>query len=119
MLVAALSPSMDCMALVDHDDSESLGTATVGSDDKFSIVFTVHQDEFDAGKVNWICAKDSESAGDGNRYSSDVDGFEVKDSLSITPATVASGEEVTLKPRDFTSDTLKYVYLGGTEAEIR
>ena len=107
----------DCMALVDHDDSESLGTATVGSDNKFSIVFTVHQDEFNAGKVNWICAKDSESAGDGNRYSSDVDGFEVKDSLSITPATVASGEEVTLKPRDFTSDTLKYVYLGGTEAK--
>ena len=63
--------------------------------------------------VNWICAKDSESDG-GNRYSSDVDGFEVKDSLSITPETVASGDEVTLKPRDFTSDTLKYVYLGGT-----
>ena len=58
----------------------------MGSDNKFSIVFTVHQDEFNAGKVNWICAKDSESAGDGNRYSSDVDGFEVKDSLSITPA---------------------------------
>ena len=115
VLVADTKP-MDCMALVDHDDSESLGTATVGSDDKFSIVFTVHQDEFDAGKVNWICAKDSESEG-GNRYSSDVDGFEVKDSLSITPETVASGDEVTLKPRDFTSDTLKYVYLGGTEAE--
>ena len=112
VLVAATKP-MDCMALVDHDDSESLGTATVGSDDKFSIVFTVHQDEFDAGKVNWICAKDSESEG-GNRYSSDVDGFEVKDSLSITPETVVSGDEVTLKPRDFTSDTLKYVYLGGT-----
>ena len=112
VLVADTKP-MDCMALVDHDDSESLGTATVGSDDKFSIVFTVHQDEFDAGKVNWICAKDSESEG-GNRYSSDVDGFEVKDSLSITPETVASGDEVTLKPRDFTSDTLKYVYLGGT-----
>ena len=112
VLVAATKP-MDCMALVDHDDSESLGTATVGSDDKFSIVFTVHQDEFDAGKVNWICAKDSESEG-GNRYSSDVDGFEVKDSLSITPETVVSGDEVTIKPRDFTSDTLKYVYLGGT-----
>ena len=107
----------DCMALVDHDDSESLGTATVGSDDKFSIVFTVHQDEFDAGKMNWICAKDSESEG-GNRYSSDVDGFELKDSLSITPVTVASGDEVTLKPRDFDPDaTLEKVYLGGTGAE--
>ena len=116
VLVADTKP-MDCETLIANSDSESLGTAPVGSDDKFSIAFTVHQDEFDAGMVNWICAKDSESDG-GNRYSSDVDGFEVKDSLSITPEAVASGEEVTLKPRDFMSSaTLKYVYLGGTEPE--
>ena len=116
VLVADTKP-MDCETLIANSDSESLGTAGVGSDDKFSITFTVHQDEFDAGMVNWICAKDSESDG-GNRYSSDVDGFEVKDSLSITPEAVAYGEEVTLKPRDFMSSaTLVYVYLGGTEAE--
>ena len=116
VLVADTKP-MDCETLIANSDSESLGTAGVGSDDKFSIVFTVHQDEFDAGMVNWICARDSESDG-GNRYSSDVDGFEVKDSLSITPEAVAYGEEVTLKPRDFMSSaTLVYVYLGGTEAE--
>ena len=113
VLVADDKPS-SCMALIDNEASESLGTAAVGSDDKFSIAFTVHQDEFDPGMVNWICAKDSESDG-GNRYSSDVDGFKVNDSLSITPEAVASGEEVTLKPRDFMSSaTLKYVYLGGT-----
>ena len=113
VLVADDKPS-SCMALIDDEASESLGTAAVGSDDKFSIAFTVHQDEFDPGMVNWICAKDSESDG-GNRYSSDVDGFKVNDSLSITPEAVASGEEVTLKPRDFMSSaTLKYVYLGGT-----
>ena len=116
VLVADDKPN-SCMALIDDSDSESLGTAAVGGDDKFSIVFTVHQDEFDAGLVNWICARDSESEG-GNRYSSDVDGFDLKDSLSITPATVASGDEVTLKPRDFNpSATLDKVYLGGTEAE--
>ena len=116
MLVADTKP-MDCETLIANSDSESLGTAPVGDNDKFSIAFTVHQDEFDAGMVNWICAKDSESDG-GNRYSSDVDGFEVKDSLSITPEAIASGEEVTLKPRDFMSSaTLKYVYLGGTEPE--
>ena len=116
VLVADTKP-MDCETLIANSDSESLGTAGVGDNDKFSIVFTVHQDEFDAGMVNWICAKDSESD-DGNRYSSDVDGFEVKDSLSITPEAVAYGEEVTLKPRDFMSSaTLEYVYLGGTEAE--
>ena len=106
----------DCKALVANSNSESLGTAAVGSDDKFSIVFTVHQDEFDPGTVNYICAKDSESDG-GNRYSSDVDSFEVKDSLSITPEAIASGEEVTLKPRDFVSPVLEKVYLGGTEEE--
>ena len=116
VLVSGDKPD-SCMALIDDSDSESLGTAAVGSDDKFSIVFTVHQDEFDPGMMNWICARDSESEGDGNRYSFDVDGFEVKDSLSITPATVASGEEVTLKPRDFVSETLEKVYLGGTEPE--
>ena len=104
-----------CQMVVDMGDS--LGTAAVGSDDKFSIAFTVHQDEFDAGMVNYICANDSESEG-GNRYASAVKGFEVKDSLSITPEAVVSGEEVTLKPRDFMSSaTLKYVYLGGTEME--
>ena len=113
VLVSDTKP-MDCKTLIANSDSESLGTAVVGSDDKFSIVFTVHQDEFDAGMVNWICAKDSESEG-GNRFSSDVDSFEVKDSLTITPETVTSGEEVTLKPRDFMSSaTLQYVYLGGT-----
>ena len=118
VLVSDTKP-MDCMTLIANSDSESLGTAAVGSDDKFSIVFTVHQDEFDAGMVNWICAKDSESEG-GNRFSSDVDSFEVKDSLTIMPETVTSGEEVTLKPRDFMSSaTLQYVYLGGTGEDDR
>ena len=49
VLVADTKP-MDCETLIANSDSESLGTAVVGSDDKFSIVFTVHQDEFDAGK---------------------------------------------------------------------
>ena len=66
---------------------KALGTAVAGSDDKFSIVFTVHQDEFDAGKVNWICAKDSESEGAVEPLlASDVDdASRSKTSLSITP----------------------------------
>ena len=70
VLVSDTKP-MDCETLIANSDSESLGTVAVGSDDKFSIVFTVHQDEFDAGMVNYICAKDSESEG-GNRYASAV-----------------------------------------------
>ena len=60
VLVAATKPE-SCMALVTNDDAESLGTAEVGSDDKFVVTFTVHQDEFDAGEVNYICAADSEA----------------------------------------------------------
>ena len=37
-----------CSAIVRSGDS--LGTVNVGSDDKFAIAFTVHQDEFEAGQ---------------------------------------------------------------------
>ena len=92
---AVMAPS--CETIV--DDGDSLGTAGVGSDDKFTVAFTVHQDEFDAGKVNFICAVDSE-AGD-PRLAMAVKTFDLTASVSIDPTSAASGEEVTLKARDF------------------
>ena len=81
------------------DDGDSLGTAGVGSDDKFSIVFTVHQDEFKPGEMNYICAEDSEA---GNpRQASAVKTFDLTASISLDPTEADSGEEVTLKARDF------------------
>ena len=81
------------------EDGDSLGTVNVGSDDKFAIVFTVHQDEFDAGNVNYICAEDTEA---GNpRQASAVKLFELTASISLDPAEANSGDEVTLKARDF------------------
>ena len=81
------------------DDGDSLGTAGVGSDDKFSIVFTVHQDEFKPGEMNYICAEDSEA---GNpRQANAVKTFDLTASISLDPAEADSGEEVTLKARDF------------------
>ena len=78
---------------------KSLGTANVGSDDEFSMAFTVHQDEFDAGNVNYICAEDSEA---GNpRAASAVKMFDLTASISLDPAEANSGDEVTLKARDF------------------
>ena len=85
------------------NEGQSLGTANVGSDDKFSIVFTVHQDEFDPGEVNYICAADNESPS--NRLASAVKVFDLTPSLTISPDSVSSGEEVTLKPRDFEDAT--------------
>ena len=81
------------------DTGESLGTATVGSDNKFTIPFTVHQDEFKPGKVNYICAEDSEA---GNpREASAVKTFDLTASISLDPTEANSGDEVTLKARDF------------------
>ena len=93
-------------------DGASLDTANVGGDHKFTVVFTVHQDEFDAGQVNYICAKDDESDG-GNRYANAVKPFKLTDSLTIAPDAASPGDEVTLKPRDFVSDNLVSVNLGG------
>ena len=86
-----------CSAIVRSGDS--LGTVNVGSDDKFAIVFTVHQDEFDAGNVNYICAEDAEA---GNpRQASAVKMFDLTASISLDLAEANSGDEVTLKARDF------------------
>ena len=86
-----------CSAIVRSGDS--LGTVNVGSDDKFAIIFTVHQDEFDAGNVNYICAEDTEA---GNpRQASAVKMFDLTASISLDPAEANSGDEVTLKARDF------------------
>ena len=64
-------------------NGEKLGETAVGSDDKFTVTFTVHQDEFDAGAVNYICAADAES---GNpRFASEVKVFELEPSVTVSP----------------------------------
>ena len=80
-------------------EGDSLGTANVGSNDKFAIVYTVHEDEFKPGAVNYICAEDDEA---GNpRQASAVKTFELTASISLDPTEADSGDEVTLKARDF------------------
>ena len=98
---AGLASEDVCQQIV--DDGDSLGTDGVDSNDKFEVEFTVHQDEFDAGEVNYICAADNESPS--NRLASAVKVFDVTPSLTISPDSVSSGEEVTLKPRDFEDAT--------------
>ena len=88
-------------------DGDSLGNALVGSDDKFEVTFTVHQDEFAPGPVNHICAVDSEAGAprfasrvaDGND-NAEVDTFDLEGSLSVSPDSASYGDEITLKPRD-------------------
>ena len=103
---------MSCLSLLDNGDKVSLGTAEVGSDDQFSVVFTVSNDDFDKGEVNYICARDDEAPT--NRPASAVKTFDMTPSLSVSPDSANSGEEVTLKPRDF-GDGVITVSLDGTE----
>ena len=88
----------NCQALATNPNADSLGTALVGSDDKFEVTFTVHQDEFAPGPVNYICAADSEAGAP--RFSSDIDVFDLEGSLSVSPESASYGDEITLKPRD-------------------
>ena len=103
---------MSCQSLLDNGDKVSLGTAEVGSDDKFSVAFTVSNDDFDKGEVNYICARDDEAPK--NRPASAVKTFDMTPSLSVSPDSANSGEEVTLKPRDFDGGVIT-VSLDGTE----
>ena len=107
---AGLASEDVCQQIV--DDGDSLGTDGVDDGDKFEVEFTVHQDEFDAGEVNYICAADNESPS--NRLASAVKVFDVTPSLTISPDSASSGEEVTLKPRDFSSGDIE-VSLDGDE----
>ena len=101
---------------------DSLGTAAVGSDDKFTVTFTVHQDEFAPGAVNHICAADSEAGNprfasrepDGATSGTDnaeVDTFDLEASVTVSPSEASYGDEITLKPRDFGGD-LSQISLG-------
>ena len=110
VLVADTKPE-SCQALVGNSDAESLGEVSVGSDDKFVVTFTVHQDEFDAGPVNHICAVDSEAGSP--RFSSDVDTFDLEPSVTVSPDSANFGDEVTVKPRDFTQ-AISSITLGPT-----
>ena len=90
----------------------SLGSAAVGDNDKFELDITVHQDQFKAGAVNYICAKDNEAPT--NRFAEKPKVFKLTESLTVSPGSVSSGDEVTIKPRDFPG-SLSMVSLGGSK----
>ena len=87
--------------LISHGDS--LGTASVGRNDKFTLHFTVHQDEFAPGPVNWICAADSEA---GNpRFANEAKLFALTESMEVYPRSGSPGDTITLKAQDYPRPT--------------
>ena len=83
-------------------EGDKLGDAQVGSDDKFTVTFTVHQDEFDAGPVNYLCATDDEAGAP--RMASAVKVYDLEPSITLDPDSGSYGDEVTVKARDFGGD---------------
>ena len=73
----------------------------------------MHQDDFDPGNINYICASDSEAPN--NRLASAVKPFDLTPSVTFDPTAVNSGDEVTVKPRDFGGD-ITSINLGGEVA---
>ena len=88
----------------------AIGTAIVGKDDTAAIPVTVTVPIFKPGKVNYICVSDGESRGSG----SDVEIFELEDSIRVIPTEVNAGDTVTLFAQDFQGrDSFTELKLGG------
>ena len=79
------------------DNGTSIGATTVGGDDTAAIPVTVSVPTFKPGKVNYICVSDGEGRGSG----SDVEIFELEDSIRVVPAEVNAGDTVTVFAQDF------------------
>lgn len=86
------------------DDGESIGSGTVGDNHKIVIEAEVtggSKGDFSPGKTNYICVRDDNAPT--RRISSAAKQFELQHSIAAEPADVASGEEVTVKLRDYPS----------------
>ena len=96
-------------------DGESIGSGTVGSDYKVTITTEVTgggKGDFSPGETNYICIRDDNSPE--RRVSASAKAFELQHSIAVEPSDVASGEEVTVKLRDYPSGfSLESVALDG------
>ena len=86
----------DCAAIVADPASTLIGSGLVGSDDKVMITAEVTVPTFGAGNVNQICMVDGE-----NRYSSDIDDFNLQPSIRVVPNMVSSGDTVNVFAQDY------------------
>ena len=90
-----------CLEVVVNGDS--LGWASVDRNDKFIVHFTVHQDAFAPGAVNWICAADSEA---GNpRFANEAKVFALTESVDVSPDSGSPGDKITLRAQDYPQPT--------------
>ena len=86
----------------------------MGTDHTVSIVDTVTTDDYTAGATNYVCVRDDNSPE--RRYALTAKQFKLEPSIAVEPAEVNSGDEVTVKLRDFEVYNVMSVKLAGTEA---
>ena len=78
-------------------DGHRAGIATVGSDDKVAITFEVTVPVFRPGNQNYICMVD----GEGRSSSTDVEDFNLFDSLRVVPSSANAGDVINVFAQDF------------------
>ena len=87
--------AMACSVII--RDGHRAGIATVGSDDKVAITFEVTVPVFRPGNQNYICMVD----GEGRTSSTDVEDFNLFDSLRVVPSSANAGDVINVFAQDF------------------
>ena len=82
-------------------DGHRAGIATVGSDDKVAVTFEVTVPIFVPGNNNYICMVD----GEGRMSNTDVEDFNLQDSLRVVPSSASAGDVVNVFAQDFPSNS--------------
>ena len=96
------APADGCATVI--ADGESIGSGSVGSDHNVAITAEVtggSKGDFSPGETNYICIRDDNSPK--RRMSASPEAFDLQHSIDVSPDSVVSGEEVTIKLRDYPS----------------
>ena len=96
------APADGCATVI--ADGESIGSGSVGSDHNVAITAEVtggSKGDFSPGETNYICIRDDNSPE--RRMSASAKAFDLQHSIDVSPDSVVSGEEVTIKLRDYPS----------------
>ncbi len=91
----AMAEAALCSRIIQQ--GQRAGIATVGSDDKVAVTFEVTVPTFRAGDNNYICMVD----GEGRSSHTDVEQFELQDSLRVVPASANAGDTINVFAQDF------------------
>ena len=107
---AIMTPKQTCADIIDN--GTELGAATVGSDDRVEIDFTISNPPFRPGRGNLLCMVD----GEGLTSETDVEHINLGPSITVSPNEVSPGNIITLTALDFTPGAaFRWVQIAGQD----